>query len=96
MSRTQPSLPFRNDTVLGVCEGLGQDFGFHANWLRLAFALAFYASPTIVTGVYLGLGLLVATSRFVYPDHRSDKAVIRSTEPAPASIDVEERLPLAA
>lgn len=31
MSQVQPRLPFRNDTFLGVCEGLGEDFGFHAN-----------------------------------------------------------------
>ena len=62
------NLILRNDTFFGVCEGLGQDFGFHANWLRIAFAAGFYFNPTIVIGTYLGLGVLVATSRFLFPD----------------------------
>ena len=62
------NLILRNDTFFGVCEGLGQDFGFHANWLRIAFAAGFYFNPTIVIGTYLGLGVLVATSRFLIPD----------------------------
>lgn len=68
MPSNQTSLLFRNDTILGVCEGVGQDFGFHPNWLRVAFALAFYFSPAAVVATYFGLGALVAASRFIYPD----------------------------
>lgn len=66
----QPStnLLLRNDTILGVCEAIGQDFGFHPNWLRLAFACVFYFNPVAVIGVYLGLGLLVAATRWVAPN----------------------------
>ena len=32
---TQTPLPLRNDTILGVCEAIGQDFGFNPLWLRL-------------------------------------------------------------
>ena len=63
-----PALPFRNDTLLGVCEGLGRDLGVHPNLLRIAFASAFYFSPTIVIATYLALGLIVAAARFAFPD----------------------------
>lgn len=78
------NLILRNDTFFGVCEGLGQDFGFHANWLRIAFAAGFYFSPMIVIGTYLGLGLLVATSRFAFPDRASNV-------PTPQRAEVEDK-----
>ena len=31
------NLLLRNDTILGVCEALGQDFGINPTWLRVAF-----------------------------------------------------------
>ena len=34
----EPALPFRSDTILGVCEALGQDFGFNPTYLRIALA----------------------------------------------------------
>ncbi|MFL6733234.1 MAG: PspC domain-containing protein [Sphingomicrobium sp.] len=61
------NLLLRNDTFFGVCEGIGQDFGFHSNWLRIALALGFYFSPFVIVGIYLGLGALVAGSRFAFP-----------------------------
>ena len=60
-------LPLRNDTILGVCEAIGEDFGFNANWLRLVFAATFYFAPVAVIGTYLGLGLLVAATRYFAP-----------------------------
>ena len=74
MQRRQPSLPFRNDTILGVCEAIGQDFGFHANYLRLLFAGLFYFNPLAVTAVYAGLGALVFISRWAFPNRTDDAA----------------------
>ena len=68
MQPTQPNLLLRNDTILGVCEAIGQDFGFHANWLRLLFASFFYINPLAVTGAYLALGVLVAVTRWAAPN----------------------------
>lgn len=95
------NLFLRGDTILGVCEGLGQDFGFHPNWLRAVFALTFYWSPAGVIGAYLALGLLVAISRLLFPARR--------TAPSPQVLDAaphagssgrdhneQESLPLAA
>lgn len=69
MQPPSTNLLFRNDTILGVCEAIGQDFGFHANWLRLAFALGLFFNPAAVIATYVGLGLLVAATRWLAPDH---------------------------
>ena len=75
------NLILRNDTILGVCEALGQDFGFNPNWLRIAFCAPIYWNPALVVGVYLSLGLLVAASRFAFPDRYAD---VPKAAPAPA------------
>lgn len=67
---SETALPLRNDTFLGVCEAIGRDFGFNPDWLRIAFAAVFMASPMIVVGAYLGLGVLVAATRVAVPDKR--------------------------
>ena len=58
----------RNDTILGVCEAIGQDFGFHPNWLRIMLASLVYFAPVAVIGGYVALGAVVAISRWVAPD----------------------------
>ena len=68
MSTGNTNLILRNDTVLGVCEAIGQDFGFHPNWLRLTLASLFYFFPMGVIGTYLGLGIVVAATRWIAPD----------------------------
>ena len=91
------NLLLRNDTFFGVCEGLGQDFGFHANWLRVVFAASFYFSPMIVIGTYFGLGVLVAVSRFAFPDRRSTAAATGEAHlVASAGATEKEQLQLAA
>lgn len=62
-----PSLPLRNDTFLGVCQALGEDFGFHPNWLRVALSAGLLWNPYAVIGTYLGIGVIVAFSRFFFP-----------------------------
>jgi phage shock protein C len=68
MPTSNTNLVLRNDTVLGVCEAIGQDFGFHPNWLRLTLASLFYFAPVAVIGTYLALGLAVALTRWIAPD----------------------------
>jgi len=84
-------LPLRNDTILGVCEGIGEDFGFNANWLRLVFASTFYFAPLLVVGSYVGLGLLVAATRYFAP-----KQLAAPEAPIAADDSDQARLPLAA
>ena len=66
-SDPQPSLLRRPHTVLGVCEAIGEDFGFNPLYLRIAFAAGLFFSATGAIGGYIGLGLIVALSRWIAP-----------------------------
>lgn len=70
----------RSDTMLGVCHGLGEELGIHANWLRTALALGLFWSPTAMIATYLTLGVLLAAFRWVSPLHAP--AVVADTVPA--------------
>lgn len=93
------NLFLRNDTILGVCEAIGQDFGFNPNWLRVAFCVPIYWNPAVVVGAYLVLGLVVAVTRFAIPDRRTQApaapAQLAEVEAAASEI-VEERELIAA
>lgn len=89
MSNASTNLLLRNDTVLGVCEAIGQDFGFHPNWLRLTLASLFYFFPLGVIGSYLGLGLVVAFTRWIAPDKAETVAPHAVALPAPEASDSE-------
>ena len=65
---TQTMLPLRHDTILGVCEAIGQDFGFNPTWLRLAFIAPIFFAPVWTVAAYLGLGVLVAATRLLFKD----------------------------
>ena len=73
----------RPHTILGVCEALGDDFGFNPLYLRIAFAGGLFFSATWVIAAYLGLGAIVAVSRWVSP-------VPSITQVAAVSLDDEE------
>ena len=70
------SLIARPHTVLGVCEGIGEDLGFNPVYLRVAFAAAMFFAPLQVIAAYLALGVIVAASRWTFPV--SDAAPARS------------------
>ena len=67
MTNTTP-LPLRNDTILGVCEAIGRDFGFNPLWLRLAFIVPLFFAPTLTIAAYFGLGALVGLVNYFSPD----------------------------
>jgi len=85
----------RDDTFFGICEGIGDDFGFNANWLRLAFGVSLMLNPPLVLGVYAGLGVLVAFSRLVVRNPRPAPPAATSAAPA-AQEEKQVELPLAA
>ena len=64
----QTPLPLRNDTILGVCEAIGQEFGFNPLWLRLAFVVPVFFAPMAAIAAYLGLGAVVAATRWLVRD----------------------------
>lgn len=67
---TNTPLPLRNDTILGVCQAIGEDFGFNPNFLRITLCVLVVWSPMVSFAIYFGLGLLVAASRLLFPDRR--------------------------
>lgn len=87
MQNAQPSLLARDDTFLGVCEALGDDFGFNPLWLRLAFASLLLWNPPVVIGTYLAAGVAVLLSRLICPNPRAKAAPAAKPEPA---LDGEE------
>jgi phage shock protein PspC (stress-responsive transcriptional regulator) len=79
------SIIARDDTLLGICFALGQDFGFNPVYLRVLLALGVLWSLPTAIGAYLGLGALVALSRWAAPDPLGGEA-----EPASASECADE------
>ncbi len=59
MTASQPNLFTREDTIFGVCEGIGQDFGFNAQYLRIALAGLIFWNPLAAIGSYAALGVAV-------------------------------------
>ncbi len=93
--RTKPTpLPLRNDTLLGVCEAIGQDFGFNPLWLRLAFIAPLFFAPVQTVAAYLGLGVVVAASRYFFPRVPASAQVI--DVPAKPVVEEPADLPIAA
>ena len=55
----QIALPLRSHTVLGVCEAIGEDFGFNPIVLRVPLAASVLWSPMWAIVAYLALGAVV-------------------------------------
>ena len=93
MQTVQPNPFTRDDTMLGVCQAIGDDLGFNPTILRAAFAIPLVWSPMIAAGIYLALGLAVLVSRLVIPEPRRAKAataeVIEEKAPQPLHADNE-------
>ena len=93
----QPALPLRPHTIFGVCEGIGEDFGFNAIFLRVPFAAAVLVSPTYAIGAYLALGLVVLVSRLLFPKAKVASVNVENAQPASAANEPGKAdLPLAA
>jgi phage shock protein PspC (stress-responsive transcriptional regulator) len=57
----------RNDTMLGVCQSLGEDFGFHPNILRVAFGVGLIVAPVAVIAAYAAMAVIVALNHWIFP-----------------------------
>ena len=97
MNDASTSLLARDDTFFGVCAGIGEDFGFSPNWLRIALAVALFWSPVATIGAYVGAGAVVALSRWLVPNPRiaAEAPAAETSAPAPTE-EIQEALPLAA
>lgn len=68
MQNVQPSLLTRSDTILGACEGIGEDFGFNPFYLRVALAVGLLVNPAVAVGTYAVLAVAVLVSRWIAPN----------------------------
>lgn len=66
----QTPLPLRAHTILGVCEAIGEDFGFNPAWLRIPLAASVLVSPVMAIAAYFALGAVVLASRLLFPKTR--------------------------
>lgn len=99
MQFTRNSLSLRSDTMFGVCEALGQDFGISANWFRVAFAFAVIYNLEYAVIAYAGVGALVLLSRLIYPSRAVAEAEAghEAVEPvAPAATEAPAKAPVLA
>ena len=83
MASDKGNLFLRNDTIFGVCEGLGQDLGINPNFLRVPLGTAIIFAPLWVVGIYAALGVVVLASRLLFPDRKLEVAA-EQAEAAPA------------
>ena len=74
MNDAQPALPLRDHTILGVCEALGEDFGFNPVFLRVPLAVLLLWNPEVIVAAYLGMGAIVLVSRWLVPEPRKPAA----------------------
>ena len=94
MQTSQPPLWARDHTLLGVCEALGEDFGFNPLCLRIPLAVLLLWNPTVVIAAYLCAGLIVMASRWAVPDPR--RAVAETAAPAAEAAEADREMALAA
>ncbi len=90
------ALPLRAHTILGVCEGLGEDFGFNPVFLRVPLATMVIWNPMIAFGAYFGLGALVLASRLLFPRPKSDQVSSLASVHFDNDEANRERMPIAA
>jgi phage shock protein PspC (stress-responsive transcriptional regulator) len=91
----QAALPMRSHTILGVCEAIGEDFGFNPTFLRVPFAAIVLYSPMLAIGAYLALGVVVLASRLLFPKVKA-QAIAESSGKAPAANEQQRELARAA
>jgi phage shock protein C len=65
----------RDDTLLGACYAVGEDFGFNPLYLRLLFAFATFWSAPIALAAYAALTALTTLTRWLVPDPADAEAV---------------------
>lgn len=78
--------PFmRDDTIFGVCQAIGDDFGFNPMWLRIPLAVPVVFAPWYSVIAYAALGVAVLASRFLFPDRKRASAKVVELKAAAAA-----------
>ena len=94
MTDTATSIYARADTMLGVCHGLGEELGIHANWFRVAALLGLFWNPTAVFVTYAVLGVLLGLFRWAFPLRHRTGAVTAEAAMAPRRGDNDDAAPV--
>jgi phage shock protein PspC (stress-responsive transcriptional regulator) len=77
---SQVALPLRSHTILGVCEAIGEDFGFSPVLLRVPFAATVLYSPMLAIAAYFALGAVVLASRLLFPKAKFEASAVTQPE----------------
>lgn len=96
MQSYQPAIFWREDTLFGVCEALGEDLGFNPLWLRIVLSVGLLWDPLAMIYAYLGLAVIVLVTRLIFPNPRAavrPEAEVAAEHPAPAA-DAMDQYPL--
>lgn len=104
MSASQPSMFSRPDTLMGICQAIGEDLGINPTWVRALLACGVFFNLAATIGVYLGLGVIVAVTRWLFPapapeaaETATQIAVVQEVQPVEDRIANEDSaLPIAA
>jgi phage shock protein PspC (stress-responsive transcriptional regulator) len=94
MQDAKTNLLLRDDTIFGVCQGLGDDLGFDPFWLRLALASGMLWNPTVMVTAYGALAVVVLLSRLGFPDRRTAAPARDQASPAgrrPSAPETQEK-----
>ena len=83
--QTQIALPLRSHTILGVCEAIGEDFGFNPILLRVPLAATVLWSPLWAIVAYFAVGAVVLASRLLFPKPGTAAVPAASDVNAPAN-----------
>ena len=76
-------LPARDDTLLGICQAIGDDLSFNPDWLRVSLAASLLWDARVMIAGYLAAGLMVAMVGWLVPSRRAPAAVGQAPEPLP-------------
>lgn len=94
------ALPLRGHTILGVCEAIGEDFGFNPTYLRVPLAAGVLVSIKYAILAYFVLGAVVLASRLLFPAPKiAETANVAPEAVSNAQADVADEhdaLPIAA
>jgi len=83
----------QTDTLFGICQAIGEDFGFDPFYLRVALIAVLFFSPTAMLGTYVALGVTVAASRWLFPKPKAaanvEAMALTVSAESPAEIELE-------
>ena len=69
-------------SLLGICQAIGDDFGFNPDFLRVALALLLLVDPKITVLGYALAGVVVLASRLATRPWRLQRSSVRTEEPS--------------